>query len=171
MDYYRRMICFVLTVVLLLASLSGCWIMEPPGIVKVEKVFRRCYDDIQIVVDFMISSEYEEYEIIRIDSEGCIGLLNTDGYHMESVELVLDQETEEAVKRLLDSEYEYINKVQDTILLQQWHWMTDVGCGVAYAIDHQDLPEVQYVTELIPMETEGWYYYVDDYNQWCLENK
>jgi hypothetical protein len=46
--------------------------------------------------------------------------------------------------------------------------MNDVGCGVACAINDQDLPDIQYVTELLPMENEGWYYYVSDFNQWRL---
>ena len=168
MNYYRRMVSYFSTLVIFLLSFSGCSIMEPPNIVKVERDFQKYYDNIQIVVDFMISSEYET---IIIDSEGRTGLADTDGYHIESVELVLDTKTEEAVKRLLSGGYERIDKVRDTIQLQQWHWLNDVGCGVAYTINGQDLQEIQYVTELIPMKKAGWYYYVDDYNQWRLENK
>ena len=168
MNYYRRMIICVLVAAIMLVSLSGCSIMEPPSRAKVERRFNKHYTDIQIVVDFMISSEYET---IIMDSDERTGLQCTDGYHYESIALALDSEIEEAVDRLLDGKYEKISKSNNTIRLVQWRRFNDVGCGVAYAINSQGLPEVQYVTELIPMETEGWYYYVSDFNQWRLENE
>ena len=168
MNYYRRIIIYVLVAAIMLVSLGGCSIMEPPSIAKVERRFNRHYNDIQIVVDFLISSEYET---IIIDSDRRTVLKSTDGYHYESIALALDAKIEEAVNRLLNGKYEGIFKNDGTVELVQWHRFNDVGCGVAYAINSQGLPEVQYVTELIPMETEGWYYYISDFNEWRSENR
>ena len=141
--------------------------MQPPDISEAQKVFQECYDDIQIVVDFLVSSEHGE---IIIDADSRTSFKDVDGYHSESVELVLDTKTEEAVKRLLNGEYEKIIKWENTIQIIQWHRFTGIGCGVAYTINGQDSPEIQFVTELIPMKEDGWYYYVVDYNKWRLEN-
>lgn len=165
MSCYSRVITYALVAAIIIVSLSGCSIMEPPGIDRVERRFNRHYNDIQTVVDFIISLEYET---IIINSNEKTGLKSTDGYHYESIALALDAEIEEAVNRLLNGKYEGIFKNDGTVKLVQWHRFNDVGCGVAYAINSQGLPEVQYVTELIPMETEGWYYYISDFNQWRL---
>jgi hypothetical protein len=141
--------------------------MEPPKIDKVEKVFQKYYDDIQIVVDLMVSLDYE---VVIIDSDGRTGLVNTDGYHFESVEVALDTKTEETINRLLSEGYEQIVKNNNTIQFRQWSRFNDVGCGIAYSINSVDKPEIQYLTELTPLGQDGWYYYVDDVNQWRLEN-
>ena len=167
MKYYRKMICYVLVAVIMLVSLGGCSIMEPPSVAYVERRFNKYYNDIQIVVAFMISSEYET---VIIDSDERTGLKSTDGYHYENIALALDSEIEEAVNRLLDGKYKGMSKYNNTISLLQWCRFNDVGCGVAYAINNEDLPDIQYATELIPLEKEGWFYYVDDFNQWRLEN-
>lgn len=159
---------FLLTAVFLVILLRTCSIMEPPKIAEVEIVFQLNRDDIQIVVDFMISSEYKT---IRIDAEGSTGLKSTDGYHFETQEIILDQKTQEAANRLLSGKYKTISKSENTITLHQWNWFNDVSCGAAFTINSQDLPGVPYVTKLIPMKQEGWYYYVADFNQWRLEQK
>ena len=167
MNYYGRILGYFLTVALFVVFFSACSTMEPPDITVVEDVFQECYDDIQIVVDYLMDSEYES---ISIDADSRSGLKDTDGYHIESVELVLDSKTEEAVQRLLCGEYEHIDKIGNTIEIVQWNWLNDVSCGVAFTINAQDLPEIQYVTELTPMKEDGWYYYVADFNQWRLEH-
>ena len=163
---YKHFMLYI-PVIAMLLSFCSCSFTEPPEIDEVERTFQKHYDDIQIVVDFMISSEYE---IIMIDSFEKCGIVKTYEYHRKSEELVLDAKTEEAINRLLDTGYENMAKVQNTIKFQEWHRFNDVGCGVAYTINEQDLPEIQYVTEIIPLEKDGWYYYVVDFNQWRLEN-
>lgn len=141
-------------------------ISEPPDVDEVENVFGECYNDIGIVADFLISTEYES---IIMDSSRRTGAKKIDGYHHQSVELTLDKKTDDAVKHLLRNGYEVIVKRENTIQLIQWRWLNDVSCGIAYSINGHELPDVQYVTECTPMKEEGWYYYVSDYNQWRLK--
>ena len=48
--------------------------------------------------------------------------------------------------------------------------LQDIGCGIACSINALEMPEIEYMTELVPLSTEGWYYYVDDYNKWRVES-
>lgn len=168
MNDCRRIISYFLTIIVCLVSFSGCSIMEPHKKIKFEAIFLECYEDIETVVDFMIISEYET---IIINAESRTGLYSKDGYHYESEELVLDTKMETAVNRLLKVGFKQIVKSGNTIQLGQAHWLFSIDHGVACAINGQDLPDIDYVTELIPTEKEGWYYYVADFNQWRLEQK
>ncbi len=44
----------------------------------------------------------------------------------------------------------------------------DADAGLLYAIenDEKKLPTKQYLTELQPLQTTAWYYYVADYEEW-----
>lgn len=44
----------------------------------------------------------------------------------------------------------------------------DADAGLLYAIenDEKKLPTTQYLTELQPLQTTAWYYYVADYEEW-----
>lgn len=59
MKYYRGLISCFLVVVVFFVYYKGCMISEPPDVDEVENVFGECYNDIGIVADFLISTEYE----------------------------------------------------------------------------------------------------------------
>ena len=80
-----------------------------------------------------------------------------------------DREVTAAVQRLQDS-YQNIRKNGNTIVLNQWAGLADIGCGIAYSINGTDAPKVQFMTVLVPLSEDGWYYYVDDYNEWRNEH-
>ncbi len=145
--------CFVLT---------GCF-SSPPDVETVETQFKDNYEDIQLVVDFIIGTDYQSIQINTTD-----GTMWAD---FETVE-ILDDAVNGAVERLLgrsfmdEGKYHFIYKSGHTIYLPQWSSSQDIGCGVAYSINETDLPRIQYCTELMPLIEKGWYYYVDDYNSW-----
>lgn len=154
--------CSCLLVVFLGIGLTGCF-SEPPGVEDIEADFQSNYEDIQIVVGFLEDSAYESVQITSVD-----GTMWAD---FETV-LIEDEDVNSAVGRILkrpyadDGRYYAVYKSGNTIEFYQWKSSQDKGCGVAYSINGTDLPEVTYCTELVPLSEAGWYYYVDDYNEW-----
>ncbi len=49
----------------------------------------------------------------------------------------------------------------------------DADAGLLYAIenDEKKLPTKQYLTELQPLQTTAWYYYVADYEEWRIHRQ
>lgn len=153
--FFSALVIIVLVFSIVLSSCKK--MMSPPDVQTVEKKFFQCYDDIQVIVDYLAESQYGSIYICN-DS----GMMSVGTYKME----ITDPSVLAALKRLVDENYSVINKYGNTIHFQQWTRFTDAGCGIAYSINHKDAPEIEYLIELTPLSTEGWYYYVDDYNEW-----
>lgn len=152
-------ICLVvLTVFVLIMALGHIDMIlnTPPEVTAVKEQFNNYYDSIQVVVDFMINSNYENIYIL--DDSGIIQADFKDIYVKDSVN--------KAIKQLLNGKYSSINKIGNTIWLLQWRGAQDIGCGLAYSINGTELPEVDFMTDLVPISENGWYYYISDYNSW-----
>ena len=46
----------------------------------------------------------------------------------------------------------------------------DIGKGIVYSFD-EELPKLQFLTKLIPLDEPQWFYYEEDFNQWRIEHK
>lgn len=113
--------------------------------------------DLQTVVTFLAGSGHENVYIQAPD-----GTMQADLEEME----IDDPQVTAAVKRLLDDgAYLQISKNGDTIHLLQWRGLQDIGSGTAISVGNAP-PDVEFVTELIPITDDGWYYYVSNYNSW-----
>lgn len=65
--------------------------------------------------------------------------------------------------------YKSIFKLGNKIQFEMWRgFIVDRSCGIAYALNNMAEPDVQYVTTLEPLESESWYYYICDYEEWRL---
>lgn len=162
----RSFLLSIAHIVVFCISLAGC-VSSPPDVATVEAHFQDNYEDIQIVVDFMVNTEYRTIDIDTAD--------RTMLADLERVEIA-NVAVNGAVERLLgesiwdNKQYDYIYKSGNTIIFPQWDGAQDIGCGIAYSINETDHPRIQYCTELVPLSQTGWYYYVDDYNTWRIEN-
>ena len=159
-----RLCCAICCICLLLPlTLSGCVIFSvPPSVSSVDQRLRDNCSDIQIIVDFMVNSGYEDIYINDTSGKMLADLVWTD---------ISDETVSTAVYRLLVNDaYQSISKIRSTIILRQWKGLQDIGCGIACSINALEMPEIEYMTELVPLSTEGWYYYVDDYNKWRVES-
>lgn len=154
-------IAIVLFGCLLAMLLKGCfWLDAPPKVDSVQKQFMDYRKDIHTVVEFMVHSGYES---ISIDNSN--GTIWADFQTIQ----VDDEAAKDAIARLLSiGAYYDIYKNGNTISFLQWKGARDIGCGIAYTINRCDLPEVQYTTELVSINEEGWFYYVADYNKWRI---
>lgn len=162
MKQFLRFFLFVLPVVLFCVLLTRCF-PTPPNVESVETCFQNNYEDLQLVVDFMMNAGYQTIDIDTTDG--------TMYANLETVK-ISNEEVSAAVKRLLgrsfigNREYYYIYKSMNTIKVLQWKSSQQVSCGVAFSIDESSQPRIQYCTELKPLAESGWYYYVADYNAW-----
>lgn len=125
-----------------------------------EQILKKDYDNILLVVDFLIESEHQTIYIN--DADGSVYVGYTD--HIDN-EAVL-----KAIKHLLGtSGYHSIEKNNNTIHLLRWTRLTDFGGGIAYSIDGQTTPNLPHLTRLVPMTAENWYYYEEDYTKDALK--
>ena len=118
--------------------------------------------DILLISDFMVKSNFEN--IYFFEKQGRI--------IADFEELVIEQiSIKNAIDRLItNGDFLEISKEGDTLIFEMWNGSLDVGCGVAYSINCNNAPEIQFQTELIPLGESGWYYYIYDYNKWRTLN-
>ena len=156
----------------ILLAFSGCAAIKElnttPTVQEVEQRFESNRDDILTVVDFLVESEHED--ILIWDADGTMKVdLDPSDSKLDQI-AIYDEDVRTAVDHLLGrGAYKRIMKDGNTIDLPQWYSSQQQGCGIAYSINGIDLPEVDYVTEYIPLDEEGWYYYAYDYNEWRVE--
>ncbi len=132
------------------------YINTPPDINTAEEQFQKYYDSIEIVVSYLINSGNQDVYIK--DNTGSIW---ADFQCVQANETV-----NTAIQHLFKEGYISINKSGNTIWFLQWKGTQDIGCGIAYSIDGETIPEIEFTTKLIPMSKDSWYYYVSDYNSW-----
>lgn len=145
--------------VIIISVLMAAWLSNPPSVASVESRFEDNYNDIQVVVEFMANSSCSSIII-----KGNDGTMRADlaTVTIDNISVC------DAVERLLgpNGAYHSISKRGSTVTIRQWRGLTDIGCGIAYSINETSTPSVEYATELEPLSRAGWYYYVDDYNEW-----
>lgn len=145
-------------IVALLTFLIGYHNSEkPPRVSFVQQRFQANEEYLQVILDFFSSVGYEDIYINNDD-----GTMLADLTRME----IDNKEVLVSVKHLLNDEYMHIIKNGNTIYLLQWKSFRDIGCGIAHTINQATTPEIDFITELIPISEDGWFYYVSDYNTW-----
>ena len=152
--YCVKVICLLLIVPLL----SGCIFFNiPPSVENVQQQFNNNFDDIHTIVEYMIGTGYKD---VYIDHTIGTATMQADFNRVK----ISDPNVVDAVERVFKTYY-HIFKSGNIITLLQWKGLRDIGCGIVYSIDGTQ-PRIQYVTELVPLADNGWYYYVDDYEKW-----
>ena len=154
----KTKVCFIIIIMAFCISFTCCDNNTPPDVDSVQEHFLNNYSDIQVIVEYMVSSPYENVYIMDAN-----GTMQADLTWME----IADEEVMAAVNNLLkNGEYIQIIKIGNTISLLQWCGTRDIECGIAYSINRTDAPDVQFMTTVVPITEDGWYYYIADYNKW-----
>ena len=126
-----------------------------PDVNSVQNQFLDNYDSISIITAFMESSGYEN---IYIYDDSGVMVADLEERQIDDT-LVF-----ETVKHLIKSgKYVRIAKRGNTIWFLQKKRIRNVGCGIAYTINGTDKPQIDYVTDLVALSAENWYYYAYDY--------
>lgn len=153
-----QIFCFVILVSLLASSLAGCGGNTPPDFATVHEHYLKHSQDISTVLNFLISSGYEDISI----RDGS-GTMRAD---FNTISIANDAVNEAIGGLISDSAYMNIYKNGNSTSFLQWSGIRDIECGIAYSINGTDVPEIQFATQLTPLPEDGWFYYVADYNAW-----
>ena len=164
----------------MLSSLASIWIIlvaiiatfissltnanTPPSVNDVYEKFSENKESIQIIIDFMLEIDSDDVLIIYEDKEVMIDFVRYP---------IVDEQLLQALKQLEEAGYKekLIGRTENTISITQWIGQQDISCGIAYSIDKVSIPDLQFGTQLEALKDEGWYYYVEDYNEWRVRNQ
>lgn len=141
----------------------------PPGKMTMSRYFRRDQKDLQIIVDFFQNSAYSEIYITRVSYADEPEVMFT-GYLTGNVKIE-DDTVIDAIERLFTKwKYDVIERSGNTISFQKWSNL-DKGRGIAYSINGEDDPQLDFLTDLKALSKKGWYYYEEDYNEWRIQHE
>ena len=155
-------------VLLTLTLIPESCLRQPPSVEDVESFMKKNWNEIVVVNDYLLGFENKDVLIYhdRFHDEDEI-LVDLDHQRIE------DDAVMEALRSLWKEGCTIISKdihgVEPSHAISYDIWTRTVGgvsCGFAYAIDHTQPPELQYQTELVALSIEGWYYYVENYEEW-----
>lgn len=140
----------------------------PTSANKMRRIFNRDKEELSTVVNFLIDTGYTE---INISSSFDTSNKMYAGLEIGNVEIE-DKSATEAIHYLLAKQgYDYIKRNDNTIFFQEWSALRDNSRGIAYSINGEDKPEIQFLTKIEPLDKKGWYYYEVDYNEWRIQHK
>ena len=158
---YVRILCACL-VALLLFCACGCSATEPPTVSEIQGIFDRDRENILLVRDYFAASDYSG---IMVWDEDC------ENMFADSQDVTIEDEAVvAALKALAKNGYITFSKSGNTIEFCVWSRLADVGCGMAYSMDGKAI-QVDYLTESVPLAEDGWFYFVDDFNEWRSQNR
>ena len=162
---------------LLVLPLSGCVLAKrntPPTVETVETWFQENRADFLTIVDYCRRSEYELLIISLYEVYGDTSLddvLDDVFADFDSI-TIEDREVRSAIERLFSKGICLgIYKEGKVIEFLLWTgFIRDIGCGLLYISIPNHKPSTQYMTERQPLSEDGWFYYIDDYNEWRARN-
>ena len=164
----RRILTVCVSLVIIVAISFGLmhWAFDkltPLDKDKAERYFNRDKEDIMLITQYFVKSGYSN--ILINDTNGNMSI----GYTCIKIN---DETVKKAVNNLIDKRgYISIQRTDNTISFAMWCRLSDVSRGIAYSIDKEHEPTLEYLTELEPLEENGWYYYEDDFNEWRVRYK
>lgn len=146
--YIKKLFILIIIIVLVIAVIGliwyGIYCLTPPNKQKAEMVFKQDQHLLETIVSYLEVSDCKNLYIYKINTFDKSKIKN---------EKVLD-----AIDRLLQKGYWSIEKSGNTIFFLRWTRGKDFGAGIAYSIDPNALPRIDYLVELEPLEMNQWYY-------------
>lgn len=145
--------------------LSACsWKYSSPGPEEVYGYMQKNRDDITVVLSYLMEQDCESFLVSSKNGQALMDLQKVqieDGEVLNSIRSLWKNGCCEICKR---TEW---NCIQFTIWKRS---IDETDCGILYALRLDELPEVQYQTESVPLPEKGWYYYKVEYNKWRAEH-
>ena len=158
MKKWCALIGAVAAVCLILIAAAYPALNTPPDAAAMERYVDENWEDIQVLLSFLQTSGYTDVYISAPDKPVFADF--------RSIE-ISDSQTCEAVGRLMKrNAFRQIDKMDGNVFFLKWVGLQDIGCGVMYAENPEEAIEQEFLTEVVPLPYEGWYYYVSDYNAW-----
>lgn len=154
------LLCIIVLVMTLL--FVGCGQESPPNIDEIYQDFQENQDDFQLIADYFASVKHQSIFINYDD----------DYYWADFRQYPFDEMDIEIYNTItyFFKEKGYLgiskNNTQLGVEFRMWTDYRSIDCGVVYAIRDDVEPQPEFAVELVPLQEEGWYYYVSDYNEW-----
>ncbi len=150
-----------LTLIAILSLLHSCFTANtPPSLQYVRRCFERDKEDLLLIQEYLITSEYTDFFVVDYINENWeIALAD-----LEHVEICNDAVLR-ALQRLKERGYENINKTGNTIEFELWSGIRDISCGIAFVAEG-NAADIAFLTEIKHLEQKEWHYYITDYEQW-----
>ena len=154
MKEWKKNIKYIVLVIFLIAILPvSLWLVatniDTASKDNAEKYFKKDKDDIILVTDYLVNS-----------NSSSISINDTD------IITIKDEKVKEAFNRLFKKKYSAIDKNNNAIEFTIWTRFNNFGSGIVYSINNEEEPTIEYLTKLVPLSEDGWYYYEADYNLW-----
>lgn len=149
-------VALVTIILFLTASLA------PPDKDKMENYLQRDRKDLITVADYFSKLEYNLINVDRSNVEnGIIFTGAKTGYQK-----IDDTEVLYSLRKLLTNRnYVMIGKDNNTVFFKKWNYF-EKDRGVAFSINKETVPSVEFLVKYEPLSEDGWYYYEADYEEY-----
>lgn len=134
-----------------------------PSVGQIEKIFLEYESEFSTVSTYLVNIQ-AEWAIIETDT----GKIKIDFNN----QIINDSLVLESLHHLWEAGCFsiYMNRADNSVCFELWKtgMVGDADAGLLYAIetDEKKLPTTQYLTELQPLQTDSWYYYIADYEEY-----
>ena len=141
---------------------------QPPGKGQAQEWMDDMQQDLNTVAQYL--KEYPYPDILIDEEEQADGAMNL---LLSQIVAIDNDEVVKAIDRLFAYGFTRISKDEEDNCIEflKHTAFSDRSAGLAYSVDGENAPILQYLTKLEPLSQEGWYYYEADYNEWRLQNR
>lgn len=164
----RKFKMLVIALVLVIAISCIRAIMRDP-LEKVEKKLQTNREELYVVKDYLLECGFDSVTIHPQDvSEENVEMFTGRETGMVPID---NEEAEEAVRRLFRRGYRVIGKKNGGVSFLDWS-IKDKGGGIIYSANGNipDESMLNFVTEVVPLKEDKWYYYFEDFDEWKRQN-
>lgn len=155
------LIAALLVALLIACILCRCDARREPGHDAAEAHLQQDMDDLSFLVQWLQNSEFSYISFKSTDNTAFIKFEHIP--IPEDIQPTLDRLFKKGKYNIIT-----LDREQNLVQFIYWGRFNDQKCGLAYALDHTMLPDVNYMTQCEPLSVEGWYYYFVDVNKWVL---
>jgi len=144
-------------------------ILRAPNATRMERDLIRYRESMDTIIKYLISSTFSQATIWRAN-------MSDDGNVELSVAgrrfAVEDSEAAEAVCYLFRRGFRVISINEQVVSFQRWSNL-NAGRGIAFSADGStpDKATFEFLIELTPLSEAGWYFFVEDFNEWRRRNQ
>lgn len=160
----------MLVIALILVIAISCIrvIMRDP-LEKVGKKLQSNREELYVVKDYLLECDFDSVIIWSQNvSEENVEMATGREAGMVPID---NEEAEEAVRRLFRRGYRIIGKRNGGVYFLDWA-ILNAGSGIVYSANGNvpDESILQFITEVVPLKEDKWYYYLEDFDEWKRQN-
>jgi len=168
----RSVIVYVLfTTIFIVVFIIGILFLTAtsPDLNQMERDFQENRETLNVVVEYFIQSEFDSISIRFTDTQDsdCRDIEMFAGLETGWIP-ISDENISDAICLLFQQGYRGIHKREGGVSFLRWS-TRDHGRGIVYSINGETPKESEllpFLTEIEPLSVEGWYFYVENFNEW-----